>query len=63
MFGMKGVTNFGTLLGSVLGVNTGGKVAMPSGGVTNSGQVAFEIQGDKLYGVLQNYNGRLNRLV
>ena len=60
---MSGVTNFGTLLGSTLGGNIGGRVAMPSGGVSNSGQVAFEIQGDKLVGVLQNYNGRLNRLV
>ena len=63
ILGMSGVTNFGTLLGSTLGGNMGSRVAMPSGGVTNSGQVAFEIQGDKLVGVLQNYNGRLNRLV
>ena len=63
ILGMTGVTNFGTLLGSTLGSNIGGRVAMPSGGVSNSGQVAFEIQGDKLVGVLQNYNGRLNRLV
>jgi tape measure domain-containing protein len=63
ILGMSGVTNFGTLLGSTLGSNIGGKVAMPSGSVSNSGQVAFEIQGDKLVGVLQNYNGRLNRLV
>jgi len=63
ILGMSGVTNFGTLLGSTLGSNIGGRVAMPSGGVSNSGQVAFEIQGDKLVGVLQNYNGRLNRLV
>jgi len=63
ILGMTGVTNFGTLLGSTLGSNMGGKVAMPSGSVSNSGQVAFEIQGDKLVGVLQNYNGRLNRLV
>lgn len=34
-------------------------------GISGQGQgnVSFEIQGDKLYGVLQNYNGRLNRLV
>jgi len=63
ILGMSGVTNFGTLLGSTLGSNIGGKVAMPLGSVSNSGQVAFEIQGDKLVGVLQNYNGRLNRLV
>lgn len=63
ILGMTGVTNFGTLLGSTLGSNIGGRVAMPSGGVSNSGQVAFEIQGDKLVGVLQNYNGRLSRLV
>lgn len=63
ILGMSGVTNFGTLLGSTLGSNMGSRVAMPSGGVSNSGQVAFEIQGDKLVGVLQNYNGRLNRLV
>lgn len=63
ILGMAGVTNFGTLLGSTLGSNMGSRVAMPSGGVSNSGQVAFEIQGDKLVGVLQNYNGRLNRLV
>lgn len=63
ILGMAGVTNFGTLLGATLGTNMGSRVAMPSGGVSNSGQVAFEIQGDKLVGVLQNYNGRLNRLV
>jgi len=63
ILGMTGVTNFGTLLGSTLGSNIGGRVAMPTAGVSNSGQVAFEIQGDKLVGVLQNYNGRLNRLV
>ena len=37
------------------------RVATPSG--TGQGSVSFEIQGDKLYGVLQNYNGRLSRLV
>jgi len=37
------------------------KVAGVSG--TGQGNVSFEIQGDKLYGVLQNYNGRLSRLV
>jgi hypothetical protein len=63
ILGMSGITNFGTLLGSTLGSNIGGRVAMPTAGVSNSGQVAFEIQGDKLVGVLQNYNGRLNRLV
>jgi len=38
------------------------RLAMPSES-TGQGNVSFEIQGDKLYGVLQNYNGRLNRLV
>jgi hypothetical protein len=34
-------------------------------GISGAGQgnVSFEIQGDKLYGVLQNYNGRLSKLV
>jgi len=44
------------------GSASGSMVAMPTS-TTAQGNVSFEIQGDKLYGVLQNYNGRLNRLV
>jgi len=44
------------------GGGKGSMIAMPSES-TGQGNVSFEIQGDKLYGVLQNYNGRLNRLV
>ena len=66
--GKEGVSLFGTILKNLTGFGGGGK---PSGnrvisGVTtssNSGTVAFEIRGDKLYGVLQNYQGRLDRLV
>lgn len=66
----KGTTLFGNILGQLtgglLGGNGGASGQRVSSGVTsssNSGSVEFEIRGDKLYGVLQNYQGRLDRLV
>jgi hypothetical protein len=53
MFGMKGVTNFGTLFGSVLGVNTEGRVAMPSNS-TGEGNYQIDIMGDKMRLLLDN---------
>jgi hypothetical protein len=53
MFGMKGVTNFGTLFGSVLGVNTEGRVAMPSNS-TGQGNYQIDIMGDKMRLLLEN---------
>jgi len=53
MFGMKGVTNFGTLFGSVLGVNTEGRVAMPSNS-TGQGNYQIDIMGDKMRLLLDN---------
>ena len=53
MFGMKGVTNFGTLFGSVLGVNTEGRVAMPSN-TTGQGNYQIDIMGDKMRLLLDN---------
>ena len=54
----------GSLTGGLLGsVGGGDRVVTPVGlGATNNGSVAFEIRGDKLYGVLQNYQSRLDRL-
>lgn len=58
--------NFSKLLsvfsGGLLGGNTGSKVVSAVGVGTNQGNVSFEIRGDKLYGVLQNYQSRLDRL-
>jgi tape measure domain-containing protein len=59
--------NFKEILSKLTGFNFGGK---PTGNKvlssvpqrTNEGAVSFEIRGDKLYGVLQNYNQRLNLL-
>jgi tape measure domain-containing protein len=66
----KGTTLFGNILGNLTGGLLGGNGGAPgqrvSSGVTtssNSGTVDFEIRGDKLYGVLQNYQGRLDKLV
>jgi hypothetical protein len=53
MFGMKGVTNFGTLFGSVLGVNTEGRIAMPSNS-TGQGNYQIDIMGDKMRMLLDN---------
>ena len=53
MFGMKGVTNFGTLFGSILGVNTAGRVAMPSNS-TGQGNYQIDIMGDKMRMLLDN---------
>jgi uncharacterized phage infection (PIP) family protein YhgE len=58
---------FAKLINGLTGFNFGGK---PTGNKvlssvpqrTNEGAVSFEIRGDKLYGVLQNYNQRLNLL-
>jgi hypothetical protein len=52
-----------TLTGFNFGGNsTGNKVLSSVPQRTNEGAVSFEIRGDKLYGVLQNYNQRLNLL-
>jgi hypothetical protein len=66
----KGTTLFGNILGQLtgglIGGNGGASGQRVSSGVTNNnqgGSVDFEIRGDKLYGVLQNYSGRLDRLV
>ena len=68
--GPSSVVGFVPILKKLTGFNLEGlnptvtpveRVAGVSG--TGQGNVSFEIQGDKLYGVLQNYNGRLNRLV
>ncbi len=65
----KGTSLFGNILsgltGGLLGGGggaTGQRVATSVNTSSNSGTVAFEIRGDKLYGVLQNYQGRLDRL-
>jgi len=51
----------GTNLGSLGGI--GGRSASVAGvPAPSQGSVSFEIRGDKLYGVLQNYNERLDRL-
>jgi CII-binding regulator of phage lambda lysogenization HflD len=53
-------------LTSGINLNGGGGSKRVNTGVTNNnqgGSVEFEIRGDKLYGVLQNYSGRLDRLV
>jgi len=55
---------FQKFLPQLTGFNIGGKsdkIVSPVP-TTNSGSVSFEIRGDKLYGVLQNYQGRLSRL-
>lgn len=55
---------FQKFLPQLTGFNIGGKsdkIVSPVP-TTNSGSVSFEIRGDKLYGVLQNYNQRLNLL-
>jgi hypothetical protein len=61
-----GKTGFASLLnltsGGLLGGSAGSRVASAVGTGTNQGNVSFEIRGDKLYGVLQNYQSRLDRL-
>jgi hypothetical protein len=65
--GAAAVGGFPGILSKLTGFNFGGK---PTGNKvlssvpqrTNEGAVSFEIRGDKLYGVLQNYNQRLNLL-
>jgi len=65
--GAAAVGGFSGILKGLTGFNFGGK---PTGNKvlssvpqrTNEGAVSFEIRGDKLYGVLQNYNQRLSRL-
>jgi len=58
---------FKGIFGKLIGFDFGGKkpnvdkIVSPVP-TTNSGSVSFEIRGDKLYGVLQNYQGRLSRL-
>lgn len=74
MLALKAIMQvFGTALGMpalgaiVSGATTGlvgGRVATNvSNGVGTQGSVAFEIRGDKLHGVLQNYNNRLTRVL
>jgi hypothetical protein len=50
-------------LGQLFNNFFGGRIATGVNNGINSGSVAFEIRGDKLYGVLHNYQGRLDRLV
>jgi hypothetical protein len=51
-------------IGSFLSGIFGNRVSTGvSGGYNSGGSVEFEIRGDKLYGVLQNYTTRLDRLV
>jgi tape measure domain-containing protein len=52
------------LSGGVLdfGKGTTNRVASTVGAGVGAGNVSFEIRGDKLYGVLQNYQSRLDRL-
>lgn len=68
--GAAAVGGFSGIMKTLTGFNFGGKGGGNAGRVatavptsTNNGTVAFEIRGDKLYGVLQNYQGRLDRLV
>ena len=68
--GAAAVGGFSGIMKTLTGFNFVGKGGGNAGRVatavptsTNNGTVAFEIRGDKLYGVLQNYQGRLNRLV
>lgn len=51
-----------TLSGGLLGSSEGSKVVSAVSAGTSQGNVSFEIRGDKLYGVLKNYEGRLDRL-
>ena len=67
--GAAAVGGFSGIMKTLTGFNFGGKGGGNAGRVatavptsTNNGTVAFEIRGDKLYGVLQNYQGRLDRL-
>ena len=62
MFGMKGVKNFGTLFGAVLGVNTEGRVAMPSN-TTSQGGYQIDIMGDKMRLLLDNEALKNSRVV
>lgn len=64
----SGATLFGNIFKGLTGFNLGGgasgdKVSTAVATTSNSGSVSFEIRGDKLYGVLQNYQGRLDRLI
>ena len=54
-----GAGGIGSFLSGIFGnrVSTG-----VSGGYNSGGSVEFEIRGDKLYGVLQNYTTRLDRI-
>ena len=61
VFGMKGVTNFGTLIGSTLGVNSG-RVAMPSNS-TGQGTFQIDIMGDKMRLLLDNQAIKNSRVV
>lgn len=58
----KGLSGFD--LGSIgaLGSGASSRVVSAVGAGTSQGNVSFEIRGDKLYGVLQNYTSRLDRL-
>ena len=62
MFGMKGVANFGTLLGSILGVNTAANVAMPSNS-TGQGGYQVDIMGDKMRMLLDNTAIKNSRVI
>ena len=65
--GAAALGGFPGILKGLTGFNFGGKptadkVSSSVPQRTNEGAVSFEIRGDKLYGVLQNYNQRLSRL-
>jgi tape measure domain-containing protein len=65
--GLAAVGGFTGILKGLSGFNfgaggTGDRVVSAVGAGVGAGNVSFEIRGDKLYGVLQNYQSRLDRL-
>lgn len=62
VFGMKGVNSFGTLLGSTLGINNSGRVAMPSNS-TGQGGYQIDIMGDKMRLLLDNTAIKNSRVI
>jgi tape measure domain-containing protein len=62
VFGMTGVNNFGTLLGSTLGVNNSKRVVMPSNS-TGQGGYQIDIMGDKMRLLLDNTAIKNSRVI
>jgi len=62
VFGMKGVNNFGTLVGATLGINNSGRVAMPSNS-TGQGGYQIDIMGDKMRLLLDNTAIKNSRVI